>query len=206
MNLINHNTFLLRGKKYKSVLLYEENLLLSSKPHKTYDTFPKNKKEKGLIESLEIVRLDSVTQLYFNEKSLELVLLYTNKKEKSKKLVLEFEKDSARVKLVNGISAIKNFSKSTSVENKFKPLFFGLGYVSIACGITWTLFTMAQDIEKGIPFVASGRRAAMRELLHELAGALGVYGVLFMGGIALVALLNRIISRFLKPANDIVYK
>ena len=198
--------YLLAGKNFKSAIIDQNNVLFSSKTHESFDKFPKTKKDKSFLETFTLIPSNAIKALKCNQKDSNLLIEYTNESNSEKTLTAEFDSTEKRAILAEDIAAIHSLSKNETEENKNTPLFAKLAVIGITIFITGIEYYIACDIQNGIEYEATGRRAGMKLLMAKIAEILGPIGVI-IAGLAVVGYIGYFAyDRYKNPAMVVEYK
>jgi hypothetical protein len=183
----------------------DEQIILSSKEHKTFDSLLESTKNSGLLETVKTIPLKSVKELNFNDKNQTFTIRY-EKDGKIKKDSVQLDDKSIRKSLVSEIAKINDLNMTVSSESKIKPLLLNLLGVVVISIFTWIFRGMAIDAQNGEHYVASGRRSGLKQLLANVVEALGPTGVTIIGILGLSYMLYITYKRYNNPASVITYR
>ncbi len=195
----------LEEKNRKVFCLTDDQIITSTKRHKSIDALVAATKKSGLMETVQTIPLTAVKEIGFNEKD-ETFTIHYQKGAKAKKEHIQLAQLSLREPLVGELAALKNFSKEVTEESKTKPLLLNLlGVIAIPL-FTWVFRDMAIDAQNGIAYEASGRRSGLKSLLADFVEMIGPTGVLIIGLLGLGYMVYRTYNRFQNPAAEIIYQ
>ena len=195
----------LEEKNRKVLGFTDEEIILSSKRHKTFDSLIESTKKSGILEKVKTIPLGSIKKLNFNEKDASFTISF-NKEGQIKKDTVQLDDKSIRESLVSEIAEMNNLNKDVSSESKIKPLLLNLTGVVIISIFTWIFRGMAMDAQNGEHYVASGRRSGLKQLLANAVEALGPTGVTIIGALGLLYMLYTTYKRYNNPASETTYK
>lgn len=194
------------GEKNRKVFGFtDEEIILSSKGHKMFDSLLESAEKSGVFETVKIIPLKSIKELNFNEKDNTFTIKF-DKAGKIKKDRVQLDDTSIRESLVSEIAETLNFNKNVSSESKTKPLLLNLLGVVIIPILTWVLREMAIDAQNGEHYVATGRRSGLKQLVANAVEALGPTGVTIIGILGVLYMLYVTYKRYNNPASEIMYK
>jgi len=200
------NRIIFLGEKFFKVFGFNNiQIIFSSKKHKTFDSLLNSTKKSGILETVEIIPLRSVKELFYNEKDETFTIKYIKSRKIKKKNVF-LEDKNMRKSVVSEIAKIKNFDKNISVESKTKHLLYNLLSVIIISIFTWVARGVAIDAQNGDHYVISGRRSGLKQLVINAIEALGPTLVTIIGILVLIYMLYLTYKRYNNPALEITYK
>jgi len=182
----------------------DEQIIISSKNHDSFESLQASAEKSGMLESVVVVPMSSVKEVFYNEKKDTFTLKY-EKKGKVKKTEISLDDSDARVPLVDEIASLKQFNKSVTEESKTKPLLMNLLGVGLISLLTFGFRSVAVDAQNGEHYVATGRRSGIKQLVANAAEALGPTGVTALGAIALLIMLYVTYNRYVNPASEVKY-
>ena len=200
-----HQIIPLGEEKRKVFGFTEEQIIISTKGHKTFDALLESTTKSGILETVKTIPLKSIKELNFNEKGKTFSIKY-EKEGKDKKDSIQLDDKSIRESLVSEIAEIKNFSKSVSLESKIKPLLLNVIGLVLIPMFTYFFREMALDAQNGEHYVAYGRRSGLKQLLGNAVEALGPTKVTVIGALGLVYMLYITYKRYNNPASELIFR
>lgn len=195
----------LDGKNYKVLGFNQEQIVLSSKSHKSMDSLLESSQKSGMLETVLSVPLKSLMRIFFNEKDESFKLRYS-KDGKTKNTTVEISDSSLRDAVAASIASVKSLEKTVVSESKTMPLLKNILGIIIIPVATWIFRDMAIDAQNGEHYTASGRRSGFKQLLANAVEFLGPTGVTIIGVLALLYMIYVTQKRYNNPASDITYK
>lgn len=191
-------------KNLKAFGFNEEQIVFSSKKHKTFDSLLASTQKSGMLESVKVIPVKSLTKLNFNEKD-ETFTIHYKKDGKTKKYSVLLSDKSLRDSVVENIAGLRDFQKNVTSESKTKPLLLNLLAIIIIPFFTWILRGMAVDAQNGEHYVASGSKRGLKQLFASAVEAIGPIGVMIIGILALMYMIYVTYKRYNNPASEIKY-
>ena len=193
------------GEKKRKVFGYsDEQIIISSKGHSSFDSLLAATEKSGLLESVTTIPVDSVQEILFNEKEETFTIKY-DKNGKTKKDSDQLSDLDLRESVVADIASLKQFSKSVVDESKTQPLLLNLLGVIAIPFFTWVFRGMALDAQHGEHYTASGRRSGAKQLLADAVEAIGPTGITIIGVLGLLYMVYVTYRRYTNPASEIKY-
>lgn len=194
----------LQEKNRKVFGFSDEQIIFSSKGHKTFETLEHATVKAGMLETVTAIPVDTLKAIEYNETEEGFIIRY-DKKGKIKKAAVNINNSELREKLVKGLASLKGFEKSIVEEKKTTPLLFNLFWVILIGGFTWIARGMAIDAENGEHFVATGRRSGIGQLVTNTIESIGPLWVTVIGIVCLSYTIFNTYKRYNNPANEIKY-
>jgi hypothetical protein len=192
----------LSEKEWKSFLITENAILLSSKDYKNATEMLEGIEKKSMISLTKNkeIALNTLEKLTHLEDSDTLTIHH-----EGKSLSLEFD-DAAKVtEIAQVIAQMRQFTRNQGTQTPFsamQPALIGLG---VTGGLTWLIYTMASDIEAGGVIDTSGRRSLYKKIFAWFAETLGTMGTLALGGFIGALCLYLMYRAYQNPSNEYVY-
>lgn len=183
----------------------DEQIIFSSKKHKTFESLLAATGKSGMLETVKIIPVAAVKEIIFNEKEENFTIKY-NQNGKIKKDAVQLKNTDLRTAVVDELASLKDFSKSVVEESRTKPLLLNLLGVICIPIFTWIFRGMAVDAQNGEEYVATGRRSGLKNLLASAVEAIGPTGVLIIGLLGLAYMVYRTYNRYNKPASEVKYR
>ncbi|MCT4615442.1 MAG: hypothetical protein N4A49_11270 [Marinifilaceae bacterium] len=195
----------LAGKDPKVLGFTDEQIIISSKKHKTFESLLESNRKSKMLETVTNIPLASVKELYYNEKNDNFTIKF-DVEGITRKQSVRLAYNDTRESLLSEISEIVKMNKTVSTESKIKPLLLNsTGFIIIPLA-TWTFWDTAMIAQNGGHYVASGRRSGLKQLLSNGAEALGPTGVIIIGILALLIMFYITRKRYKNPASEISFK
>ncbi len=190
--------------KYKVFGVSDDAIIFSTKNHNNFESLQEATEKSGLLESVFIILLYTVTGIRYNEENKGFDIVYDEAGDE-KTLSVVPQDASERNSIAEALAGIKGFEPEQSEESKTKPLLLNLLYIAITVYVTWVGRQIAIDAEHGQHFVATGRKSGIKNLLAGIAEKLGPNGVIMAGVIVALFLIFLAYQRFNKPATEVKY-
>jgi len=200
-----NHIFKINDKNYKVFGFNNNQIILSSKNHKTFESLTESIHKAKIFESLKIISIESLIELVFNEKDKKFSIKYI-KEGKVKKELVYLSDFSKRDLILSEIADLKDLQKSIVKESKTKPMFTKSLIIIGIFLVTYTLMTMAIDVQNGEQFVAKGRRKGIQHLMATISEILGVTGITILAILGVAYMIFDIYKRYNNPAFEVVYK
>jgi hypothetical protein len=191
-------------KNQKTFGYDEQQIIISSKSHDTFESLQNAAVKSGLLESVTTIPVSDVTGLSFNEKESNFKIAYLkNGKAKSETILLS--NNASRPSVVAELGNLKGFGKVVVEESKTKPLLMNVLGALFAGVVTYGLRYIAIDAQNGIEYEATGRRSGIKNLISSAASALGPTGVAVLGIAVVAYIIYTAYKRYNNPASVINY-
>ncbi|MCB0661658.1 MAG: hypothetical protein KDC24_02870 [Saprospiraceae bacterium] len=192
-------------KNIKVMGFSDEQIILSSKSHKTFESLLAATEKKGMLEDLRVIPVSDLKEIHFNTKEDTFTLRY-DKGGKTKKETILLEEVESRNAVVDTLAAMKELTRTEEEESKTKPLLFNLlGVIAIPL-FTWVFRGVAIDAQNGEHYVATGRRSGITQLVTNIAESIGPTWVTIIGVVGLLIMAYITYSRFTQPAMEVKYQ
>ncbi|MEM6804085.1 MAG: hypothetical protein AAF696_21960 [Bacteroidota bacterium] len=200
---MNNQVFKIENQKWKSFMISDTDLHLSSGKEKSVEGFEKTLAKSGLLKSTKSISLDSIMGISFNEKAENLTLRYQGEKG-SKKLKLEMEDEDLSNQLGEYLGQSLGMGREEVVESTWKGMMNNLLYLIISIGGTIFLALMdnPEDLDTDSGSRKSQRGKAVIKLLHETVGQTGI---IIIGTAISLFLAYRIYKRYQEPAKEVSF-
>lgn len=193
-------------EKNRKVLAYtDEKIVMSSKGGHTFDSLMESSEKSGMLEIVKTIPIDSINELYFNEKD-ETFTVKFEKKGKIKKDTIQLNDISIRESLVSDLASLKGLTKNVSTESKIKPLLLNLIALVAVPIFTYVFRGMAIEAQNGEQYIATGTRRGSKQLIAELVEFIGPTGVVIIGVLAMIYFSFITYKRYNNPASEVTFK
>lgn len=194
----------LENTSWKSVMIAEEHVYLSSSKEKSAEGFEKTIEKSGMLTKTEAIPFASISSVKFNEATDTASLLYTNAKGKEKDLTLQIGDDEVSNEFGEFLGSHLQFGRIETQESQLKPLLLNGLYLIIAVGATIFLGTMdgADEIDSDTGSRKSQRNKAIFKFLYE---TLGPTGIIIVGSLISLFLGYRLYNRYKNPAKEVIF-
>ena len=202
MNISKNPIFYLDEKEWKSFLITENTIFLSSKKYDNADEMIEAGGKKSMLSLTKTkeISLDTVEKLTHLADSSTLTIHHGGKS-----LGLDFG-DAQRMKdAATTLSDMRQFSVAQGSETTMSaltPSLIGLGFT---VGVTWLTYYMATEIASGQDIDVSGRKSLYKRIFAWLAETLGTTGTLVVGSLAALACLYFMYNAYKNPSAEFVY-
>jgi hypothetical protein len=118
------------------------------------------------------------------------------------KLAVEFDSGKNAASVAQGLAAQRNLTMSTQSAGKWDTMKGpAIGFL-FAAGITWVVYSMADEMAHGEEVDIHGRRAWVKAIFAQVAKVLGPAGSLAVGGAICLGLLFWAYRRWQKPPEE----
>ncbi|MFT5512896.1 MAG: hypothetical protein ACI8SE_001295 [Bacteroidia bacterium] len=194
----------LEDKNRKVIGFTDNEIIISSKAHKTFDSLRASSEKSGMLETVTNIPNGSLKEITYNEKADNFFLKYEIGG-KVKKVSIAQSESETREAVIDEIAALHKLTKSVQEESKTKPLLLNSIGIVIVPIATWIFRGMALDAQNGQHYQAEGRRSGVKQLIGNAVEALGPTGVTVLGIVVLGYMVYRTYKRFSNPASVIQY-
>ncbi len=183
----------------------DEQIIISSKKHSTFDSLMNSVQKSGMFETIKTIPVKSIEEICYNENDSRFTIRHEKNGKSNVELIL-LANVYLRESLVSQIAELKNYKKEVVSESKTKPLILNLiGVIAIPIA-TWISRSMAIDAQNGEHYVASGRNSGLKQLLASVIEAIGPTGITIIGVIALIYMIYVTHRRYNNPASEVLFK
>ncbi len=196
---------LLNEKNRSSMGFDDEQIIISSKNHKSFEALVAATEKSNLLSSQKIIPISAVQAISYNQKSAVLKIEYKTTKGTIKKDRITLEHRSVCGSIAREISAMKNFEQTEIAESRTKPLLQYLLIMAFIILFGWVSLDIAVDAQNGERYIASGRRSGLKQLIGDGIAYIGPIGVIVIGCIAFGYVAFLAYQRYQAPASDIMY-
>ena len=182
----------------------DEQLIFSSKGHKTFESLESAAVKPGLLETLKTIDIDAVKAIEYNESEEGFTIIH-DKKGKNKKEGVGIKNSELREGLVKELASLKGFNPAVVEEKKIKPLLFNLFWIVLVGGFTVIARGMAIDAQNGEHYVATGRKRGIAQLITDTIESIGPLWVTIIGVVCLLYTIYNAYKRYNNPSQEIKY-
>lgn len=201
---MNNRIIKLEEKNRKVFGFSDEQIIISSKGHSTFDSLAASAEKSGMLESVKVIPIRSLTEIMYNEKEDALKIKF-EQGGKNKKESLTLDDPSMRNAIVNTIGEQLGLNKSVEEESKTQPLLLNLLFVVLIPIFTWVARNLAIDAQNGIEYEATGRRSGLKQLFANAVEFIGPTGVVIIGVLGLAFMGYKTYQRYNNPASEVKY-
>lgn len=189
---------------WKSVMIAEDSVYLSSSKEKSAEAFEKSIEKSGMLSKTEAIPFASISGVNFNESSDTASISYTNAKGKAKDLKLQIGDDEISNQFGEFLGQELGLARTETQEGTLKPLLLNALYLVIAIGATIFLGTMdgSEEIDTDSGSRKSQRNKAIFKFLYE---TLGPTGIIIVGSLISLYLGYRLYNRYKNPAKEVAF-
>lgn len=199
------NQIIVLDEKNRKVFGFtDDQIIISSKGHKSFDTLLASTAKPGMLETVKTIEMADVRSIQYNEKETGFTIAY-DRKGKLKKDSPTVNDEELRHAVVLELAALKGYSESIIEEPKVKPLLINLFWVLLIAFFTWVARGMALDAQNGEHYVATGRKRGLAQLVGDTIEAIGPLGVTLIGVGAFLYMMYRSYDRYTNPAQEVKY-
>lgn len=189
--------------RWKSMMLADGCIHLSSKQHEGPAAFSSSLEKKGLLEGLKSIPIGAMTQLSVSGSMMHVEWLDANGK--SAKAKARFDNDVDAVAVANAVQDARKWAPKQRGAGKWKAVQGPVIALGIALFLTSTTFGIAQEIEAGGDAETHGRRRWFKQLYVIAADALGSTGTAIVGAVLCAAIIGFILYKLRKPPMETVW-
>ena len=196
----------LNEDKYKVFGYSNDQIIISSKEHSTFESLYESSSKSGMLESVKVIPMQSLKQVVLKDWADDWFTLEYTKKEKNKNFMVVLVDKEIRSIIINDISEINNFRKSVGEESKLKTLFINMLFVIGTSLFTLFAWNIATNAQNGT-FHTSGRMRVrfIQNLIADISDVIGVVGVTSIGVIIVLYFVYNTITGYSNPAKEIKY-
>lgn len=192
-------------KNWKSLMVAQGYVNLSSKGHDSPGTFFGSLEKKGLLESLKRIPIPRITQISLLEGDDTVHFEWFDEKGKAQKLSAEFDSGQDAERLVDHLAAARGMSRKERSAGLWKSIGNGVIGLLVSLALTAITYIAAKEIEAGGDMHVSGRRAWVKVIIWGIAETLGPTGSLILGLLISAAFGWFVWSRLKKPPTEVVW-
>jgi hypothetical protein len=202
MNISKNPIFYLDEKEWKSFLITEDAILLSSKKYTDAAEMIEAADKKSMLSLTKTkeIALNTLEKVSHLDNSDSLTLTHGGKT-----LSLDFG-DAEKVKEVATVlSDMRKFTVSQGSQTTFSamtPSLIGLGVTAV---LTWLIHSMATEIAMGQEVDVSGRKSLYKRIFAWVAETLGATGTLAVGALVCLLCLYFMYKAYKNPSDEYVY-
>lgn len=178
--------------KWKSLLMQESGIFLSSIRESRADVFVRKVSERVLLEKRVVLPWPMLSQLMIDDGVMQ-IDWFDTVKGKPVRSRLKFQDMDDAKDIAAIVANRKNWNAYSKASTVWRGMLsYAIGLV-MSAGLTWLLLNNASKIEQGLLPDVTGRRAATKLFFWKVAGWLGttgcwVVGILAMGTILALAI------------------
>lgn len=202
MNISKNPIFYLDEKEWKSFLITENAILLSSKKYTDAAEMIEAGDKKSMLSLTKTkeIALNTLEKVSHLDNSNSLTLTHGGKT-----LSLDFG-DAEKVKEVAAVlSDMRKFTVSQGSQTTLSamtPSLIGLGVTAV---LTWLIHSMATEIAMGQEVDVSGRKSLYKRIFAWVAETLGATGTLAVGALVCLLCLYFMYQAYKNPSDEYVY-
>ena len=196
----------LEGRKFKVFGFSDQEVILSSRHHSSFESLLSAVEKSGFTETVEHFPISLIEELSYNEGSKGLELKFKNKKGKSKKKQLVFKKKEQKNTFIPNLASLGDFKQHIETEKKIRPLIGTFFFISLIAGATYWLRNVAISAENGEHLeIKSGKYSGLGQIIINITELIGPTGVLAIGALGGLYMLFLAYKRYTNPTNEITY-
>jgi hypothetical protein len=202
MNTFTNTVYTLDEKEWKSFLITENAILLSSKKYTDAAEMIEAADKKSMLSLTKTkeIALDTLEKLTHLDNSDSLTLHHGGKS-----LSLNFG-DAEKVKEVATVlSDMRKFTVSQGRQTTLSAMSPSLVCLGFTVGLTWLIHSMATEIAMGQEINVSGRKSLYKTIFAWAAETLGATGTLAVGGLVALLCLYFMYQAYKNPSDEYVY-
>ncbi|MEO1516785.1 MAG: hypothetical protein AAFV95_17320 [Bacteroidota bacterium] len=190
---------------YRVMAFTSDALVMSSKSFTTLDDLLASRIKESLLVAALDIPLEDIVSITHNELEENLKLVYRNEKGKNKSLSIKPADQNLREVISDSLARACQLEKNAKQEDKTKPLLVSVGYTALTILLSYWGVKTAIDLQNGMEYTVSGRRAGMKQLLMGFIEMVGPIGVAFIGVGIVGVLLYKAYRRYQQPASVFLY-
>ena len=202
MDTLKHSFIWLNDEHWKSFLMDENGIQLSSKKHADSADMTSSLEKKSLISltKTKFLPFNTIEKVSYLENGDILTIHH-----EGKKVDLTFSDATVAQEVATEIAQIRQLSLAQGSQSTMSALTPSLVGLAMTILFTFLINGMADDMAQGIPVDTSGRRAFIKQIMAWLAEALGSTGTLAVGTLLAGLCLYFMYKAYKNPANEFVY-
>jgi hypothetical protein len=202
METLKHSFIWLNDEQWKSFLMDENGIQLSSKKHADSADMTSSIEKKSLISltKTKFLPFNTIEKVSHLENGDVLTI-----HQEGKKVNLTFSDATVAQDVANEIADTRSFTCTQGSQSTVSALTPSLVGLAMTILFTFLINDMANDMAQGIPVDTSGRRAFVKQIMAWVAEALGSTGTLAVGTLLVGLCLYFMYKAYKNPANEFVY-
>ncbi|MBK8612950.1 MAG: hypothetical protein IPN85_05565 [Flavobacteriales bacterium] len=197
--------FRLDEKNWKSLMMANGHVYISSKGHDSPGTFFNSIEKKGLLESLKKIPIAGITQMSLLAGDETVHFEWYDEKGKVQKFSAEFDAEQDAQRLTEHVAGVRGMKQSERSAGTWKAIGNGVIGLVATLAMTGITYGIAKQLERGEDMDIHGRKAWFKALLWGVAEILGPMGTIAVGLLIAAAFGWFIWSRLKKPPTEVVW-
>jgi hypothetical protein len=199
------NQIIQLGEENRKVFGFsDEQIVFSSKAHTTFESLQSATEKSGMLESVTTIPIETIKEIYFNEKDNTFTIKY-DKADKIKKDIVVLKDINLRESIINELASLVGLAKNSVEESKTGPLIANLlGIIGIFI-FTWFFRIQAINAQNGEHYIATGRGSGKTQLFADTIEAIGPMWITVLGVLGIIYMIYRTNKRYKNPALIIKY-
>ncbi len=194
--------FILTNKMWKSIMITDTEFWISYEKEKSVEAFAQALENTGMMRHAMKYPLTSIKKITFNEATKSVKLIFTNEKDKIKKMTLDFDQEQLSNQFGETLGSIVKLNRSESKEGMLKviaPKILYLIMIAVGC-----IFLM--------PMVGTGQLANDTSankgkgiMVQMIIDTIGQTGIVIIALIAAGYTIYQLYKRYKNPYNNVVF-
>ncbi len=171
----------LDDNKWKSLMVAQGHINLSSKKHDSPISFLDALANKGLLESQKRIPIAAIGQVSLLNGDDTVRFEWLEGKGGSGKIALECSSEEDALRLAEHVAGVRGLRPTERAAGRWRAIGNGVIGLLVSLALTAITFGAAKEIEAGGEIHVSGRRAWLKVVIWGIAEALGPVGSLVLG-------------------------
>lgn len=203
MNL--NDVFALKNaKSWKSLLLHENQILLSDSSFTDANAFLEKFNKKSIFTNTKAIDCSSIVQL--THKDVEQPSTLTLKYNKNKTEDIEFANEAETASFANALAGVLQFNQSVETLSTARAVQGPIIGMVVCAAVGWLLHHEASIIEAGGTIEITGRKKLFKQTIATISETLGTTGSIIAALVAIAVCGYFAYNRYKNPPKEIIYK
>jgi hypothetical protein len=202
MNTSTNTVYALDEKKWKTFLITENSILLSSKKYTDATEMIEAAEKKSMLSLTKTkdIALNTVEKITHLDNSDSLTIHHGGKS-----LSLDFGDAQIVKEVAKTLSDMRQFTVSQGTQTTLSAMSPSLVCLGFTVGLTWLIHSMATEIAMGQEINVSGRKTLYKTIFAWAAETLGTTGTLAVGGLVALLCFYFMYQAYKNPSDEYVY-
>jgi hypothetical protein len=202
MNTSTNTVYALDEKKWKTFLITENSILLSSKKYTDATEMIEAADKKSMLSLTKTkdIALNTLEKITHLDNSDSLTIHHGGKS-----LSLDFGDAQIVKDVAKTLSDMRQFTVSQGSQTTLSAMSPSLVCLGFTVGLTWLIHSMATEIAMGQEINVSGRKSLYKTIFAWAAETLGTTGTLAVGGLVALLCLYFMYQAYKNPSDEFVY-
>lgn len=192
-------------ENWKSLMVANGQVHISSKGHDSPGTFFNSIEKKGLLERMKKIPIAGITQISLLIGDDTVHFEWYDEKGKVQKFSTEFKTDRDAEQVTTYLAGSRGMKQSERSAGTWKAIGNGMIGLLVTLALTGVTYGIAKDLEHGEDMDIHGRRAWLKAILWGIAETLGPTGTIVVGLLIAAAFGWFIWKRLKKPPTEVVW-